>query len=148
MKYIPGNIFHNSFYSSLFDVPISIAGGFIYHHLGPRATLTIAFSVALLGSISILIWSEDHPGLVPVMLTLVKSGVKVAFDVCYLANSTIFPAIFAGTAFGLCNMGAKVATIMSPLIAEVEAPVPMLCFSVASGLALILAQGIKVNKSK
>ena len=72
------------------------------------------------------------------MLSFAKGGVKVTFDICYLANSTIFPAIFAGTAFGFCNAGAKIATILSPLLAEVVPPVPVIIFcSMAAGGTLL-----------
>jgi len=75
----------------------------------------------------------------PYMLMLAKGGVKVTFDICYLANSTIFPAIFAGTAFGFCNAGAKIASILSPMLAELDPPTPMSIFiamsTVSAGLA-------------
>jgi hypothetical protein len=49
----------------------------------------------------------------------------------------LFPAIFAGTAFGICNIGAKFASTISPMLAELEAPVPMIVFSCVSFVALI-----------
>jgi hypothetical protein len=73
------------------------------------------------------------------MVSLGKGGVKITFDICYLANSTIFPAIFAGTAFGLCNIGAKVATILSPMLAEIDPPAPMICFSVIALIAAFIS---------
>ena len=66
----------------------------------------------------------------------------------YLANSLIFPAIFAGTAFGLCNSAAKVATIVSPLLAEYEPPLPMIVFSIVCLLAMGLALGLKIGPER
>jgi hypothetical protein len=82
------------------------------------------------------------------MVSFAKGGIKISFDVCYLANSTLFPAIFSGTAFGICNIGAKVATILSPMIAEVNAPIPMTVFSVMAGAALILSTLFQTEKMK
>lgn len=73
------------------------------------------------------------------MLTLAKTGVKVTFDICYLANSHLFPAIFAGTAFGICNIGAKIATIFAPMIAEIEKPIPMATFTIVALIAALLS---------
>jgi hypothetical protein len=57
----------------------------------------------------------------------------------------IFPAIFSGTAFGLCNIGAKTSTILSPLIAEIEPPVPMTIFSIVVIVAGLLSMLIKAK---
>ena len=148
MKYIPGNIYHNSLVSAVTDLPLAIIGGIVYHKLGARFTLTAAFILAIVGSVSILIAGNSHPDLVPIMLSFARGGVKVTFDVCYLANSTIFPAIFAGTAFGICNIGAKVATILSPMLAEVEAPTPMIVFTATATVAIVLSQFIRTPHNK
>ena len=102
----------------------------------------------------ILMLGDSSPDLIPYMLSFAKGGVKVTFDICYLANSTIFPAIFAGTAFGFCNVGAKVATILSPMLAEVEPPVPMIIFVTMAGIGagvswlIITEQSLTKDKNK
>lgn len=145
MKYLPGSIFVNTLVSSGFDIPISICAGFLYAKIGVKYTLPIFYTISLLGGIALVLVgdAEGYPSFVPPLLVMTaRLGVKVALDLCYLANSTIFPAIFAGTAFGLCNLGAKLFTIMSPLLAEADKPLPMIVFSVilvgAIGAALSL----------
>jgi len=64
------------------------------------------------------------------MVALAKGGVQATFDICYLANSFLFPAIFAGTAFGICNAAAKISTILAPMLAEFAPPLPMIIFSI------------------
>ncbi|TNV72971.1 hypothetical protein FGO68_gene499 [Halteria grandinella] len=88
-----------------------------------------------------------NPALDSILVMLARCGVKVALDLCYLANSTIFPAIFAGTAFGLCNIGGKLFTIIAPLLAEVDKPIPMITFSVVSGAAIFAALMLRPPKS-
>ncbi len=82
------------------------------------------------------------------MISLARGGVKVAFDVCYLANSLLFPTIFAGTVYGFCNFGAKSATVLAPLIAEVEPPKPMIIFTSICIAAALLSFFITVPKKK
>ena len=60
-KKLPGNFFHNSMISSLTDLPVTVMGGFVYFWLGPRWSFTFTFALALLGSLSILLFSESHP---------------------------------------------------------------------------------------
>ena len=135
IKNLNGDFFMNNLISGVSDVPVAILGGYLYHKFGLRAVLCSFFTVALLGGIMIIIFSETNPNLVPIFIAFAKGGVKVTFDICYLGNSFLFPAIFAGTAFGICNAGAKISTILSPMLAEVEPPIPMIVLSIltASG---------------
>lgn len=145
MKYIPGSIFVSTLTACIGDIPLSIAGGFLYHMKGPRVAMPIFLAVAICGSISLITWVDSVKAVVPLVVLITRSGIKCTFDSCYLANSTIFPAIFAGTAFGICNIGAKVVTIFSPLTAEVKAPVPMIIFSCLSAVALVLSSQLRVD---
>jgi len=142
-KYLGGDIFVNSLVTSLSDIPFAIAGGFIFHKFGIRAGFTTSLIIAIIGSLAIIFASNDNPHLVPIMLTFARNGIKVCFDICYLGNSLLFPAIFAGTAFGICNVGAKTATILSPLLAEIEAPIPMIVFTSIGIVAIGLTQFIR-----
>ncbi len=69
----------------------------------------------------------------------------MTFNICYFANSQIFPAIFAGTAFGICNLGAKIATIFSPYMAEVDPPLPMIIFTILAISAAFLSLIIRAE---
>ena len=95
--------------------------------------------MAIAGSVSLLILGDDHVDLIPVFILLAKCGVSATFNICYLANAQIFPAIFSGTAFGICNIGAKLATIFAPLVAEVDPPIPMILFTCTAFLAGIIS---------
>jgi hypothetical protein len=121
------------------DVPIVILGGVAYKFMGLKYSLFGAFIFATCGSVAMLLFSANYPGAVPVMIMMAKGGVKMTFNIVYLANAQIFPAIFAGTAFGVCNIGAKLATIFSPYVAEMDPPVPMLIFTILASTASILA---------
>lgn len=152
MKYVSDNMFISTLTACLGDIPLSIGGGFLYHHTGPRVAMPIFLAVALTGSISLATWAVPEKGipvfLASVIVLLSRSGIKCTFDSCYLANSTIFPAIFAGTAFGFCNIGAKLVTIFSAPMAELEKPVPMIVFSCLAGVALVAALMLQVDHKK
>jgi hypothetical protein len=143
MKYVSDNLFVSTLISCLGDLPLSVAGGFTYHHLGPRKAMAIFLSVAIFGGISLSTWATADTGvataIISILVLLTRSGIKATFDSCYLANSTIFPAIFAGTAFGFCNLGAKIVTIFSAPMAELQPPVPMIILSCLAATALVAA---------
>ena len=133
----------NNLITSVFDIPIAVLGGYLYHKFGLRPVFLSFFIAALLGGIAIIIFSETNESLVPIMITFAKGGVKITFEVCYLGNAFLFPSIFAGTAFGFCNAGAKLSTIFSPLMAEVEQPIPTIVFSILTSSGAILSLFIK-----
>ena len=139
LKYIKGNIFVNTFTSALSEVPATILAGVLYQKIGIRITLVLMFTVAIVGSVSLLVLGNDRIDLIPIFILLAKSGVSGTFNICYLANAQIFPAIFSGTAFGICNIGAKLATILAPMIAEVDPPIPMIIFTITAVIAAVLS---------
>jgi hypothetical protein len=139
MKNIKGNIFLNTFSSSLSELPSIIISGIMYKKLGIKFTLVFWFSVSLCGGIPLLFFGNNHVDLIPIFVLFSKARVTATFNMCYLANAQIFPAIFAGTAFGICNIGAKLTTILAPLIAEVNPPLPMILFCITAGLACFLS---------
>jgi hypothetical protein len=116
-----------------------LVAGILYQKLGLKISLCGAFILAALGGLSIAIFSIPHPEIVPIMVLFAKGGVKMTFNICYFANSQIFPCIFAGTAFGICNLGAKIATIFSPYMAEVDPPLPMIIFTILAVMSAILS---------
>ena len=73
--------------SSLTDLPVTLLGGFVYYWLGPRWSFTLTFTLALSGGLCILSFSDSHPDLVPYMLSMAKTGIKVTLDICFLANA-------------------------------------------------------------
>ena len=138
MKNIPGNVFLNTFSSSISELPSIIVSGIMYKKLGIKFTLIFWFSLSLAGGFPLLFFG-NNVDLIPIFVLFSKAGVTATFNMCYLANAQIFPAIFAGTAFGICNIGAKGTTILAPLIAEVDPPVPMILFVITAGLACALS---------
>jgi len=115
----------------------------MYKRIGMKLTLIIWFSLSLVGGLCLMIFGDSNKNLIPVFVLFSKAGVTATFNLSYLANSQIFPAIFAGTAFGICNIGAKFTTILAPLMAEVKPPVPMILFCLSAAVAGSLSFFIK-----
>ena len=52
----------------------------------------------------------------------------------------LYPTILASTAMGICNLLARVATIMSPMVTEVKSPINLLILFVIVGVAFLASQ--------
>jgi hypothetical protein len=141
LKYIQGNVFLNTLVSAASELPAQALGGYLYAKVGIRAVLVGSFTLAIIGSVSLLTLGDDHVDIIPVFILLAKCGVSSTFNICYLANAQIFPGIFSGTAFGIWNIGAKLATIFAPVFAEVDPPIPMIiftCVALVAGAASLM----------
>ena len=121
IKYVPGDIFSNMIATSVSDGLSSIAAGVFAQILGTKRTITFSFMFASCGGL-MLIFSEYEPTFC-IMVT--KFGINCAFTLCYIVNAEYFPAIVCSRVFGICNLFARFSTILSPVIAEIEPPIPM-----------------------
>ena len=128
--------------SSASEILSYIISGALLTFLGIKVSFFISYIIALVGSITYLIFGNGNVTWVPFMILGAKFGVSSAFNVLYLANALLFPPIIASTAFGICNIFGRLATILAPEVAEVEEPKPMIIFSCLVGIAAIFCLGL------
>ncbi|TNV80292.1 hypothetical protein FGO68_gene6246 [Halteria grandinella] len=147
MKYLGGNIFVNIAVAASSEIVAYTCSGIFYQKIGIRFTLMGAFAISCLGSICLIIWGNNAT-LIPIMILATRFGVSATFNISYLANAQLMPAIFAGTAIGICNLFAKMSTIIAPLLAEVRDPIPMTVFALFTGLAAGVSWFIKGNEKE
>jgi hypothetical protein len=83
----------------------------------------VSFGIAALSSI-ILLNLSDFPHLTPYFLFGSRLGVAAACNVLTIVNITVFPSDFRSTSFGICNIFARFAAIIAPMIAELNDPIP------------------------
>lgn len=73
-----------------------------------------------------------------------KFGISGSFNVVYLANG-LFPPVYSSTTFGLCNFFARFASMLAPIFAEFEKPIPMTIFCVMAGMAAGVSMFLRTN---
>lgn len=129
IKYLPGNIFMNQIISGVSEISFFITSLSLYRKLGLKRSMVLGFSFSILGAIPLIFVSNGSEA-VPAMILLAKSGTAYILNICYLAFSLLFPPIFSQTAFGISKLIARIATIFSPLVAEIGAPIPMIIVTI------------------
>lgn len=147
LKYIEGDFFVNTAVSSLTEAPAYLISGLLYDKIGIKGVLVGSYIISVVGGV-LLLSLQSFTSIVPVMILLAKFGVSSTFNMCYLGNALIFPTIFAGTAYGICNTFGKLATIISPMLAEVKMPTPIIVFVVVTSTAAVLALFIRPEGKK
>ena len=79
---------------------------------------------------------------------LTKFGVAFTFNVLYISHANLFPVLFAATALGLCNMVARLFSALSPLLAQMDEPLPMIVLTLLTAITTILAFFIQTDIKK
>ena len=94
-------------------------GGLIFAKLGVKGAQKLGLSITTFSGLLILTIGlrYQESWFFPCMIMGAKIGVTLSMGLCYLSNSHLFPTLFAATAFGMCNIMARVFTAMSSLMA-------------------------------
>ena len=137
LKYLKGNLFFNTEVAVAAEAVSQIAGGYLYIKLGLKKSYFICYLVAVAGATLIMCFETKYVSLVPLFVLLTKAGIGAVFGVLYLGNN-IFPVTYASQTIGVCNILARICTILAPLIAELKPPAPMVVVAILAALAGII----------
>ena len=77
-----------------------------------------------------MIFFNAEGALIAVFVLFAKFGISFAFNISYLSTPQMFPTALCATAYGICNLFARLSTVIAPELAEAPDPVPMSIFSI------------------
>jgi len=144
LKYIPGNIYVNTSISSISEIIAYCFSGSLMKILGIKMSYLIAWVIATTGGILMICFSGSDAAM-GVFVLLSKFGVSFAFNNSYLATPKMFPVQLTATAFGLCNVVARIFTIGAPVVSEFAFPTPMIIFTIFTITAGVLTLFLRVD---
>ena len=148
LKYLPGNIYTNSYASGSSELVAIAIAGYVYAKLGIKLSFSIAFIISAFGGLCILFIGEDSVFWMPFFVILAKFGISGGFVIVYVSTVDVFPTLFCATALGFCNFFARVLTILAPEVAEQPPPIPMILFVSLTSLGILLIQFVKPLKDQ
>ena len=66
-------------------------------------SLGASFTLSAIGGLFVTIigLKNESSWIFPVLVTLSKLGISISFQIIYVAHPSVFPTLFAATAFGL-----------------------------------------------
>ena len=147
MKYIPGNVYTNTIVASIAEGSSAFVAGYLVKFLGARNSITTTNAIA--GVATVVLWLAEVKGFikeVPFFILLAKFGVCSFFAMMYMSTLIYFPSRYLGAVFGICNTAARATTILAPMVAEVDTPIPELSLILICLLAVILSRLLVVPK--
>ena len=53
----------------------------------------------------------------PLFVLLAKFGITMSFNISYVIMNELFPTLLKATSFGVCNICARLITILAPMTA-------------------------------
>jgi len=148
LKYFPGNIYVNSVVFSTCSIVAYVVSNPLYKFMGLKISFILSFLISSIGGFLIVLWglNTDVAWVFPCLVLLASFGTANMFNLLYCTHSHIFPTAFAAGAMGICNFTARIMTIFSPMVAEIEGSIPMWTFTVLSVVSLVLTLFIQVDK--
>ena len=108
------------------------------------------FIVAIVGGTILLSYGLSHQESFVFLfcVMLANFGTNVCFNTVYALTPRVFPTLFAASAFGICNVFARVFSSMSSLFAGMEQPTPMILFTVMAVVACLAMRFLDIPKKK
>ena len=139
LKYMPGDIFYNTYAFSFAGLVGSLSGGSVLGCVGLKKLFLIGFSMASIGSF-LLIFYSDAGNLTAVFLLLMTFGYAFSFLGCYMGVALLFPTVLKSSTMGIVNFFARMAGIFAPVVAEVRPPINLIVLVAATVSGGILSQ--------
>jgi MFS family permease len=145
MKYIPGDVFINTVVSSLAEAVATFLSAPLQKMMGPRNSLTVMFALCGISGVFLAIAESNESWVkeIPPIILFAKFGISAAFAFLYMSTAYYFDSKFMGTIFGICNLVCRAATILSPMVAEAEFPVPVISLVITCLIATILSRCLR-----
>lgn len=139
MKYLPGNVILNNTISCISEMIGNAVAGVMIPRIGAPSTFRIGFTISLSGGLAMLTYliSTDYYSqsihefsptaalLYASIILVAKFGICMNFCACFSSTTEMFPPQFSVAAFGISNFLARVCTLFSPQIAEIQSTIPM-----------------------
>ena len=144
LKYLKGDIFINTTISAFAETGSLVLAGGIYLNFGLKKALLICYFICAIGSVFTALFENSLVNWIPVFVLFSKFGVGAAFGLIYVANF-IFPVEIASQTLGFCNTTARLFTMVAPLVAELDPPVPMIAMTSCAVIAGLAQQQLEVS---
>ena len=145
IKYMEGDFYINTIVSSLSELTAYAISGLIIDRLGMKPCYLFSFSVVVTGSTLYLFLRSTYANLTPILLLLTSFGICFGFNINWNSNAVLFPVLYTSSTNGICSLFSRLAGTLTPQLAELEQPWPMVTvagLSMAAGVLCLFLRKI------
>ncbi|XP_026574270.1 solute carrier family 22 member 13-like [Pseudonaja textilis] len=110
------NIYLTQVVFGVVEIPARVLSVFLMQHLGRKKCQSILLLLG--GTFCLLIFAvpKDLPVVITTLAVLGKFTMAGSFSTSYVYSAELFPTVIRQTGLGVCQMTARVAGIISPLV--------------------------------
>jgi len=145
LKYLGGNIFLNSYVNGSAEIIAKLSTVPVLACLGLKRLFFWTFAVAGASAMLLAVYAQnDQKFAIALMIMGTKAGLSMAGCGIYLSLLLLYPTACVATVSGLCNILSRMASIASPIVAELAEPTPMVILTVACTLAALLSLLLRI----
>ena len=145
LKYLGGNIFLNSYVNGVSEILAKLSTVSVLSCLGLKRLFFWTFALSTVSALLLAFYAQnDKKFAIAVMLMGTKAGISMAGCGIYLSIILLYPTTCVATVFGICNILSRLASIASPIVAELEEPTPMVILTVSCSLAAALSLLVRI----
>ena len=138
MKFVQGSLVKNTLGSQVAEFMANSLSGFVYSFLGAKYGFASSYVVSILGS-TLLILYWDNKDYILILIIAAKFGISSAFNMSFIASIELIPALVAASVFGYCNVAARIVTMGSSVVAEIEYPTPLVVSIASASTAAVVS---------
>ena len=102
--------------TSIEEIIANMIGGFLYYKWGMKGSLFFCFGLATVCGLIICLYGLNNQNgwLFIAIYVCIDFGMTSAFEIIYIAHTSVFPTLFASTSFGYCNFVSRTSAALSP----------------------------------
>ena len=138
LKYMPGDIFYNTYAFAFSGFFGSITGSPLLACVGLKRLFLIGFVMGSVGSLLMTFYSQAG-NLTAAFLLLTTFGYAFSFLGCYMGIALVFPTVLKSSAMGFVNFFARLAGVFAPVVAEVRPPINLIILVASSVVGGVLS---------
>jgi len=121
------------------------AGGVLYAKYGAKLNMQMALACSI-GATIVFNLIGDSPGLLPVVIFMMRLGMAQAYNLCFISCMELIPSQFSGTVLGYISVVARLCQVFSSPVAEMPSPVPMMTQLLLLILAFAFSSTLRDNR--
>ncbi len=140
-------VYLSQFVGLISELVANFTAGLFLYKLGTKTTLTVFYTITILGSILMLFYGLQHTDSLafPAIFFLCRLGAHANFVVVIASNARIFHVESAATAFGFSSFFTRLISSAVPIVAIMPQPTPMIIFAVNALVGILVTILLKVH---
>lgn len=141
IKYFKGSVYLNSFLFGVAGLAGTLIFAILVNFMTSKNLLILSFIFTFVGSLGFTLTIES-PSLVPIWILWMVTSLSIQFSLCYMMNWDLFKPKFRTRIYSICNIWARLWTVLSPMLVELMTN-PIILMSVWAVAMVFLGSRIR-----